>query len=111
MGSEAGRERSVEAICGSPTPMCPGALLLLTRVLYRRRDKDNAMADQSTLTTPPIPTLQDMQHWTWVMGRAQQLMMEHVASNMAEAQARGVAAATADPKVALGVLPGTPVFA
>ena len=23
-----------------------------------------------------LPTLEDMQHWTWVMGRAQQLMME-----------------------------------
>ena len=26
--------------------------------------------------TPPIPTLPDLQHWTWVMGRAQQMMME-----------------------------------
>ena len=23
------------------------------------------------------PTLEDMQHWTWVMGRAQQMMLEH----------------------------------
>ena len=27
-------------------------------------------------TTPPVPTLEDWQHWTWVMGRAQQMMME-----------------------------------
>src|SRR3546814_20022155 len=27
--------------------------------------------------TPPIPSLEDMQHWTWVMGRAQQMMLEH----------------------------------
>jgi polyhydroxyalkanoate synthase len=26
--------------------------------------------------TPPTPTLPDLQHWTWVMGRAQQMMME-----------------------------------
>ena len=26
-----------------------------------------------------------MQHWTWVMGRAQQLMMEHLARQMGEA--------------------------
>ena len=29
------------------------------------------MADQTD-----IPSLQDMQHWTWVMGRAQQMMLE-----------------------------------
>jgi polyhydroxyalkanoate synthase len=27
--------------------------------------------------TPPIPSLEEMQHWTWVMGRAQQMMLEH----------------------------------
>ena len=26
--------------------------------------------------TPAIPTLEELQHWTWVMGRAQQMMME-----------------------------------
>ncbi|MEM1132176.1 MAG: class I poly(R)-hydroxyalkanoic acid synthase [Pseudomonadota bacterium] len=26
-----------------------------------------------------MPKLEDMQHWTWVMGRAQQMMMEHMA--------------------------------
>jgi polyhydroxyalkanoate synthase len=26
--------------------------------------------------TPPTPTLPDLQHWTWVMGRAQQMMLE-----------------------------------
>ncbi len=25
---------------------------------------------------PPLPSLEDMQHWTWVMGRAQQMMLE-----------------------------------
>ncbi len=32
------------------------------------------MADAPEM--PPIPTLEDMQHWTWVMGRAQQMMLE-----------------------------------
>jgi len=26
--------------------------------------------------TPPTPSLPDLQHWTWVMGRAQQMMLE-----------------------------------
>ncbi|HET7816941.1 MAG TPA: class I poly(R)-hydroxyalkanoic acid synthase [Sphingomicrobium sp.] len=33
------------------------------------------MADE-TKTDSPIPTLEDWQHWTWVMGRAQQMLME-----------------------------------
>ena len=32
------------------------------------------MAD--TIAPPPLPTLEDMQHWTWVIGRAQQMMLE-----------------------------------
>ncbi|PAX07255.1 PHA/PHB synthase family protein [Sphingomonas lenta] len=27
-------------------------------------------------TQPALPTLEDLQHWTWIMGRAQQMMME-----------------------------------
>jgi polyhydroxyalkanoate synthase len=27
-------------------------------------------------TTPPIPDLEELQHWTWVLGRAQQMMLE-----------------------------------
>jgi polyhydroxyalkanoate synthase len=34
--------------------------------------------------TPPLPTLEEMQHWTGVMGRAQQMMLEHVAKQMGE---------------------------
>jgi polyhydroxyalkanoate synthase len=46
-----------------------------------------SMADQDTqkLSTPTLPSLQDLQHWTWVMGRAQQMMMEHVARQVGEA--------------------------
>jgi polyhydroxyalkanoate synthase len=36
---------------------------------------------------PPLPGLEEMQHWTWVMGRAQQMMLEHVAKAMGEAPA------------------------
>jgi polyhydroxyalkanoate synthase len=45
------------------------------------------MPDQDTIA-PAVPTLEDMQHWTWVMGRAQQMMMEHMANQMIEAQAK-----------------------
>ncbi|WP_084583480.1 class I poly(R)-hydroxyalkanoic acid synthase [Sphingomonas azotifigens] len=27
--------------------------------------------------TPTLPRLEDLQHWTWVLGRAQQMMLEH----------------------------------
>jgi polyhydroxyalkanoate synthase len=44
----------------------------------------------------PFPSLEEMQHWTWVMGRAQQLMLEHVAKAVGEAPA-----AAPDAKAAL----------
>jgi polyhydroxyalkanoate synthase len=45
------------------------------------------MADQDPRApeAPPMPSLEEMQHWTWVMGRAQQMMLEHVAKAMGEA--------------------------
>ncbi|HEY5711960.1 MAG TPA: class I poly(R)-hydroxyalkanoic acid synthase [Allosphingosinicella sp.] len=44
-------------------------------------------SDTAPPAAPPFaaPSLEDMQHWTWVMGRAQQLMMEHLAGRMGEA--------------------------
>jgi polyhydroxyalkanoate synthase len=61
------------------------------------------MADDSTDTadapiTPafPTPSLEDLQHWTWVMGRAQQMMMEHLAAQMGEAAEK--AADASDPE-------------
>jgi polyhydroxyalkanoate synthase len=47
------------------------------------------MADPDTRApeAPPLPTLEEMQQWTWVMGRAQQMMLEHVARAMGEASA------------------------
>jgi polyhydroxyalkanoate synthase len=41
----------------------------------------------------PAPSLEDLQHWTFVMGRAQQLMMEHLAQQMGEATEKAAAAA------------------
>ena len=60
-----------------------------------------------TVTAPPIPSLAEMQHWTWVMGRAQQLMLEFVAKQMADAPAK---LAAIEPKVPIGIWPGTPMF-
>jgi polyhydroxyalkanoate synthase len=50
------------------------------------------MAEQASTTKPgeapsSLPPLEEMQHWTGVMGRAQQMMMEHVAKAMGETPA------------------------
>ncbi|MGZ8333799.1 MAG: PHA/PHB synthase family protein [Allosphingosinicella sp.] len=55
-----------------------------------------AVEDSKAPETPPLPTLEEMQQWTWVMGRAQQMMLEHVAKAMGEAQS--AAKASAEPK-------------
>ncbi|HEX8449896.1 MAG TPA: class I poly(R)-hydroxyalkanoic acid synthase, partial [Allosphingosinicella sp.] len=54
------------------------------------------MADPDTKApeAPALPTLEEIQQWTWVMGRAQQMMLEHVAKAMGEAADK----ATAGPK-------------
>ena len=46
------------------------------------------MADQDMMTAMAVPTLEELQHWTYVMGRAQQLMLEFVARQMGEAGAQ-----------------------
>jgi len=35
------------------------------------------MAEVGSSQPPHLPSLEDLQHWTWVLGRAQQLMLEH----------------------------------
>jgi polyhydroxyalkanoate synthase len=62
------------------------------------------MADDDTTDTPiqppfATPSLEDLQHWTGVMGRAQQMMMEHLAARMGEAaeKAAGATVAASDP--------------
>jgi len=58
------------------------------------------MADD-TNTDIPIPTLEDWQHWTYVMGRAQQMLMEAWAKGLSE----GAPAAQAPPPPAWGAFP------
>ena len=48
------------------------------------QDTKQAGPDAGAGMTPPMPTLEELQHWTSVMGRAQQLMLEHVAEQMKE---------------------------
>ncbi|PSJ37709.1 PHA/PHB synthase family protein [Allosphingosinicella deserti] len=47
-------------------------------------DKDDASRTGAPGAAPSLPTLEEMQQWTWVMGRAQQLMMEFLAQQMRE---------------------------
>lgn len=53
-----------------------------------------------TAAPPPPPSLEDMQRWTWVIGRAQQMLLEHGFDQMAKA---AEIPALAGPP---GVLPG-----
>jgi polyhydroxyalkanoate synthase len=62
----------------------------------------------TTLTAPKLASLEDMQHWTYVMGRAQQLMMEHMARQMGEA---GTRLTSVEPKKLFDALPGAALFA
>jgi polyhydroxyalkanoate synthase subunit PhaC len=70
-------------------------------------DHDTKDAEAPAAPTAPFPTpsLEDMQHWTWVMGRAQQLMMEHLAGQMGTA-----AAAAPDPEKVAAAWPGMNMF-
>jgi polyhydroxyalkanoate synthase len=60
-------------------------------------DKDDAPA--------AFPSLEEMQHWTWVMGRAQQMMLEHLAEQMNEA-----AKTISDPAAIAAQWPGMSMF-
>jgi polyhydroxyalkanoate synthase subunit PhaC len=70
------------------------------------------MADQDTkeqkgaaAAGPALPTLEEMQHWTYVMGRAQQLMLEHLSQQAGEAASKA-----ADPARAAMQWPGIGLF-
>ena len=52
-----------------------------------------------------VPTLEELQHWTFVMGRAQQMMMEHLAAQIGEAAAK-----LPDPAKAAAAWPGMNLF-
>ncbi|MEO7564651.1 MAG: class I poly(R)-hydroxyalkanoic acid synthase [Sphingomicrobium sp.] len=59
------------------------------------------MTDETKADTAasPIPTLEDWQHWTYVMGRAQQMMMEYWAD-------QGAAGSEAPAAFGFGAAPG-----
>lgn len=44
------------------------------------------MTDDTKTGEGPIPTLEDWQHWTWVMGRAQQMLMQAWAESLKTSQ-------------------------
>ncbi|HMG46602.1 MAG TPA: class I poly(R)-hydroxyalkanoic acid synthase [Allosphingosinicella sp.] len=68
-------------------------------------DPDTKDADAPAVPPFPTPSLEDMQHWTWVMGRAQQLMMEHLSQQMGAAAARAP-----DPEKVAAAWPGMTMF-
>ena len=51
-------------------------------------ESDTSETQAAAAPEPPIPSLDELQHWTWVMGRAQQLMMEHLAEQLGEAASK-----------------------
>ncbi|MBA2771385.1 MAG: hypothetical protein H0U34_05135, partial [Sphingomonas sp.] len=53
-----------------------------------------SMTEKTKTGATAMPSLEDWQHWTWVMGRAQQMLMETWAEGLKTAQP---AAATAPP--------------
>ncbi|MDP5277753.1 class I poly(R)-hydroxyalkanoic acid synthase [Sphingomonas sp. DG1-23] len=48
-------------------------------------------------TTTPQPNLEDLQHWTWVLGKAQQMMLEHGIDLMEQVPAAPAFGAMFDP--------------
>lgn len=67
---------------------------------------------ESPLGNPPqMPTLDDFQHWTQVMGRAQQLLMEYALSPEGQAQSQSLfAQLTAPMAQAIPGMPGMEAF-
>ncbi len=53
---------------------------------------------QTAFQPLPIPTLEDMQHWTWVMGRAQQMMLEAGLQTIEETPAIPIIPGFTDPR-------------
>ncbi|HEX5181658.1 MAG TPA: class I poly(R)-hydroxyalkanoic acid synthase [Allosphingosinicella sp.] len=66
--------------------------------------EQDSKAKPEGASAPPLPTLEEMQHWTWIMGRAQQMMLEHVANAAGEAAAKA-------PKKPAGAWPWLDMFA
>jgi len=68
-------------------------------------DSDTNDAQAPAAPPFPAPSLEDMQHWTWVMGRAQQLMMEHLAQQVGDS-----ANIAPDPEKIAAQWPGMALF-
>jgi polyhydroxyalkanoate synthase len=62
------------------------------------------VAETKGAQTPP--SLEDMQHWTWVLGRAQQMMLEHGIDAMEHAPAAPPFGAMIDPAAAIRATAG-----
>ena len=54
---------------------------------------------------PPVPTLEDFQHWTQTIGRAQQLLLEFALSQEGQGQMQAMLAKMADPSAFAGMIP------
>src|SRR3954471_1836777 len=52
-------------------------------------------------TTTPLPNLEELQHWTWVLGRAQQMMLENGFDLMGTKPAANPYATMFDPSAAM----------
>ncbi len=70
-------------------------------------EQDSREAEAAAAPSFAVPTLEELQHWTWVMGRAQQMMMEHLAGQWGEAASR----AAADPAKFASAFPAINWFA
>ncbi|MBA3677749.1 MAG: class I poly(R)-hydroxyalkanoic acid synthase [Sphingosinicella sp.] len=64
------------------------------------------MADTNDAPAAAFPSLEEMQHWTWVMGRAQQMMLENISEQMNQA----VAKTSAAPAASVSPWPGMSLF-
>ena len=77
---------------GDPAPFPHGHASLETP------GNEEPMAETTDPPEPtfPTPSLEDLQHWTGVMGRAQQMMLEHLALQIGEATEKAAEAAAPD---------------
>src|SRR5688572_20269294 len=53
--------------------------------MAEQKTREERSDSAAGMPAAPVPTLEELQHWTWVMGRAQQMMMEHLAGQWGEA--------------------------
>lgn len=56
-------------------------------------------SDQANILESTLPTLEQMQHWTRIIGQAQQLLLEYQAKQMAKAESEAEKAPTVPPPI------------